>query len=267
LTTPVVMWCFPGHRCELPMDQMFNFGGFYGATSTSSAFADGLYYFRIVVTGFSGSYQIRYTKATDTCSPLTKALAPFCEGAGFNKVLMSGDTIWFPNKDAKAQDQFNNFSTSFSCPQGNSCNCGPLTDKCLLYLKELACELTFGPCDSNGFRKQPDYTICQTIEYHCKKSFVTAALPQFMCDHNYYLNGVGFVSAAGAPIHPLPKQIEGRSSTLATGWVIFIGILLFGAILMAAGIALVVIKRSGRHEYSRLGESDYAVDGGGYTQF
>jgi len=265
-TTPVVMWCFAGHRCEVDLDKIYNFGGFYKGSTVSSAFADGTHIMRIVVTGFASAYGIRFTQSIDTCTALTKDNAPFCSGAGFQKVLMSGSANWFPYKDAKALDQYTNLSISFSCPQNDQCNCAPLSQNCLKYLKELSCELNFGPCDSHGFKKSPDFPLCRTIEHWCDKTFLIAGLPQFTCGQNFYRDGVGYVSASGTPIHPLPKEIEGTTSSLGTGWIVLIGLLILGALLVAAALVLVMAKRSNRHDYSRLAEGDDYSAGNGYQQ-
>jgi len=262
---PVVMMCFPGHVCHLPLQKMHNFGEFWGTSVYSDPFTDTR--IRIVVSGFTTNYVIRYTSGIDTCNPVTKTNAPWCASLGYEDVLMSGHTSTFPNKDARAIAFYQNLTRSFACPLGNDCACSPLSETCVKYIKDLACLSAFGPCDGtdgNGFRSPPPYRLCNTIEFHCGKTFLEAALPEYSCGHNYYVSGVGWEDANGAPIFPIDTVIEGANDgSLGVGWAVLIAILLIAALIIAAAIAFVLLKRNNRQNYNLLSQEDF--EGKGYA--
>jgi len=261
-TTPVAMWCFPGHRCTLPLHRLSNFGGFYRTSDVSSPFTDTT--IRIVVTGFQSEYQIQYTRGEDTCSEVNEENAPFCHDASLDQSLMSGSDITFPNKDLRAKSMYGNLTIAFSCPLEDGCGCAPLTEECLLYLREFACETTFGPCSDVGFKKPPSYESCRTVEHHCLKTFKVAGLAEYACEHNFYVDGYGWEDEDGEPIFPINDDIEGDDDlALAPGWIVLIVLLALLLLLLLAALAYVLMKRGDRIDYSKFSQDD--GDGKGYS--
>jgi hypothetical protein len=149
---PLVYRCYPGHVCDISFPRRSNFGS--KSTKESRIWSDDS--LRILVHGYNTDFRIRFrTKSEQLCNPISDySLVPYCS----SHLRPAGSAWGTSNVTWTAQDRWATSFTdqlvkNFDCPVEDKCLCKPISDLCKQKIKSIACELAFGTCSPDGFRR------------------------------------------------------------------------------------------------------------------
>jgi len=252
-------WCFKGVRCEVPLPRLSNFGSYYRSdTDQNSPYLS--QNLRIVVRGWDATYQIRRLLQTDNCDKLTSTNAPFCStDAEITKYVYWGEdnSNSYIAKDRNAYEFYVNLTKAFTCGVSDNCQCREQTEDCRRAIKIYACQSIFNPCDSQtGLELMPTYRTCRNVEFYCFRTFLCAGLPDLMCNHSFYLNGISQVDQNDIPVNALdePTYSNRRGGIIA----LIILLILFGVSVVCSLLYILYMRTSSMSSVvfddSKLGE-------------
>jgi len=258
-TNQTQYWCFKNTRCEVPLPRLSNFGSYYQSyTSENSPYLSNN--LRIVIRGWDSTYQIRRLVGTENCEGLTSTNAPFCSTD--SEITRFGywgedNSNSYIAKDRNAYEFYINLTKAFTCGVSDNCQCREQTEECRRAIKIYACQSIFNPCDGlTGLEMMPTYRTCRNVEFYCFRTFLCAGLPDLMCNHSFYLNGISQVDQNNIPVNRLD---EPTFSNRRGGIIALIVLLIVLGVLVACALLYILYMRTSSmssvvFDDSKLGE-------------
>jgi ribosomal protein L31 len=189
------------------------------------------------------NYTLSYATAHNNCHQQPQAAnLTFCSGINYSWWKYADSD----NLDAAASSTFDALVAAF-CPE---CSCRQLSTNCLAALERYACEWTFRPCNSNGFKSTVCGNTCTEVEEACATTFLEAGLANLECNHNWY--ATSSESACQDNSYTPSNYVPSSGHSWWFYAVIVVGSLFALLLLVSVVAAFVVWNRSKPRSFERI---------------